>query len=141
MLPPETTESRLARAIAVGKHNDAVKRAVSVLASPNTVISSPTSTQMATGKSYNHAISQATPYTTLYEWLTGTGPRTRVFRDRDVFTEILKDHHHLDDVREEIVDLIRSGRATLNERRKLYFKSHPLFFNRCRQRNTWLNKT
>ncbi|MEO6909147.1 MAG: RHS repeat-associated core domain-containing protein, partial [Abditibacteriaceae bacterium] len=42
------------------------------------------------------------PWGTGWEWLTGTGSRSHTFRGGDSFTEMLKQHKHIQDVRQEI---------------------------------------
>jgi RHS repeat-associated protein len=44
----------------------------------------------------------ATPWDVGVEWLTGEGPRHHEFRDGDPFTELLQEHEHFGDVREEL---------------------------------------
>jgi hypothetical protein len=51
----------------------------------------------------------ATPWDVGMEWLTGKGERHHEFRDGDPFTELLQEHEHLDEVREEIAQRIREG--------------------------------
>jgi hypothetical protein len=36
------------------------------------------------------------------EWLTGKGPQKRTFKDGDKFTELLKEHPHVERVREQV---------------------------------------
>jgi len=40
----------------------------------------------------------ATPWQVGWEWLTGTGPRTHQFTDGDPFTELLRQHQHIQDL-------------------------------------------
>jgi hypothetical protein len=49
----------------------------------------------------------ATPFIVGLEWLTGQGPRHHEFRGGDPFTELLKTHGHIEDVRKEIADRLR----------------------------------
>lgn len=50
-----------------------------------------------------------TPFDVGMEWLTGEGPRDRTFYDGDYFTELLKEHSHIDETREIIRDRLRVG--------------------------------
>jgi len=56
--------------------------------------------------------SSVTPWKVGWEWLTGNGPRKRTFTDGDYFTEKLKSHNHLDEVRSHIIKGIASGRRS-----------------------------
>jgi len=51
----------------------------------------------------------ATPWDVGVEWLTGEGPRHHDFREGDPFTELLQEHDHLDEVREEIAIRLNEG--------------------------------
>ena len=58
--------------------------------------------------------SNITPWSVGVEWLTGNGPRDRIFVDGDYFTELLKKHEHIEDVRSMIISSIRE-RKELNQ--------------------------
>jgi hypothetical protein len=51
----------------------------------------------------------ASPWDVGVEWLTGQGPRHHDFSEGDPFTELLQEHDHLDEVREEIAKRLREG--------------------------------
>ncbi len=59
----------------------------------------------------------ADPWAVGWEWLTGQGPRHHEFRDDDPFTEMLKTHAHIAEVRAEIADRIarRDYRAGIDD--------------------------
>ncbi|MDE7109599.1 MAG: hypothetical protein K2O49_06510, partial [Muribaculaceae bacterium] len=44
--------------------------------------------------SYTHSNKTVTPFQVGVEWLTGKGPRERIFHDGDYFTELLRQHSH-----------------------------------------------
>jgi RHS repeat-associated protein len=44
---------------------------------------------------------RSSPWQVGWEWLTGTGPRMRVFENGDPFTELLKQHSHMQSVRNQ----------------------------------------
>jgi len=50
----------------------------------------------------------STPFDVGSEWLTGEGPRHHEFRDSDNFTELLKKHDHLEDVRDAIKERLKA---------------------------------
>jgi hypothetical protein len=50
-----------------------------------------------------------TPWGIGWEWLTGTGPRERFFTNGDYFTELLRKHEHIENVRVEIIRALREG--------------------------------
>jgi hypothetical protein len=57
---------------------------------------------------YNAGINQGGgpgPFQIGWEWLTGTGPRHRDFTNGDYFTELLRQHSHIEETR----NLIRNG--------------------------------
>ncbi|HEY3418118.1 MAG TPA: hypothetical protein VGM23_14670 [Armatimonadota bacterium] len=61
-----------------------------------------------------HQSTKSTPDTTTpwdlgREWLTGTGPRLRFFKDGDSFTELLKKHRHVAETRRLIAQRIAKG--------------------------------
>ncbi len=60
------------------------------------------------GKKKEKAIKDLTPVDVGMEWLTGTGPRDRTFHDGDYFTELLKQHDHIEDTKNMILDNIRN---------------------------------
>ena len=49
----------------------------------------------------------ADPWQVGAEWLTGQGPRDHEFRNGDPFTELLKTHSHIQDVRKRITERVR----------------------------------
>jgi uncharacterized protein RhaS with RHS repeats len=44
----------------------------------------------------------STPWQVGYEWFTGTGPRSHSFSAGDPFTEMLKQHSHVEDLRQKV---------------------------------------
>ena len=50
-----------------------------------------------------------TPFQVGVDWLTGTGPRHRTFRDGDLFTEMLKTHEHVIETEQIIARKLRTG--------------------------------
>jgi RHS repeat-associated protein len=50
-----------------------------------------------------------TPFQVGTEWLSGNGPRNRDFVDGDLFTEMLKQHSHVENTRSEIVNNVANG--------------------------------
>jgi RHS repeat-associated protein len=52
---------------------------------------------------------KTTPWQVGWEWLSGTGPRNRNFKDGDLFTELLKKHEHIEATRAKIRAAIVSG--------------------------------
>ena len=50
-----------------------------------------------------------TPWGVGVEWLLGRGPRNRLFTDGDYFTELLKKHEHIEDVRKKIIAYLNGG--------------------------------
>lgn len=50
-----------------------------------------------------------TPWDVGVEWLTGTGPRDRVFHGGDYFTELLKQHDHIKDTKNILINKFRKG--------------------------------
>jgi hypothetical protein len=44
-------------------------------------------------------VDNTTPWQVGWEWLTGKGPRDRYFTNGDLFTEMLKEHGHIQNVR------------------------------------------
>src|SRR5688572_29066928 len=49
------------------------------------------------------------PWQVGVEWLTGTGPRDRAFMDGDMFTEMLKQHSHVEETRNIIKSTLANG--------------------------------
>lgn len=58
------------------------------------------------GKSNKNADNTG-PWKVGWEWLTGTGPRSRHFKDGDYFTELLKKHDHVVKTKDKIAALIK----------------------------------
>jgi len=56
--------------------------------------------------------SNMTPWEVGVEWLTGTGPESRTFTDGDYFTELLKQHSHVQESKEIIAEKILSGQIS-----------------------------
>lgn len=56
---------------------------------------------------YHH--DQATPVQVGWEWLTGTGPRQHNFVGGDPFTELLKQHDHIEQVRATVITELSAG--------------------------------
>jgi RHS repeat-associated protein len=54
-----------------------------------------------------------TPWQVGYEWLTGTGPRNRTFTDGDYFTELLKKHDHIEEVKKKIIEALKKGKYNI----------------------------
>lgn len=52
--------------------------------------------------SFTHPNSTPTPVDVGIEWLSGEGPRHRDFSDGDLFTEMLKQHYHIQETKEMI---------------------------------------
>jgi RHS repeat-associated protein len=50
------------------------------------------------------------PFQVGWEWMTGTGPRHRDFTNGDYFTELLKQHSHIEELRDIIRHNIAHGR-------------------------------
>ena len=67
----------------------------------------------ANGTSFLDAVTvtpdNPSPWQVGWEWLTGTGPRDRAFMDGDSFTEMLKQHEHIQDVKEKIATALSTG--------------------------------
>lgn len=59
--------------------------------------------------SFTYPNSTVTPFQVGTEWLSGTGPRNRNFTNGDVFTEMLKQHSHVEDTRNTIIDNAENG--------------------------------
>ena len=59
--------------------------------------------------SYTYPNSTVTPFQVGTEWLSGTGPRDRTFKDGDVFTEMLKTHEHVEETRQQILAKYAEG--------------------------------
>jgi RHS repeat-associated protein len=51
------------------------------------------------------------PWEVGYEWLSGSGPRDRTFTNGDKFTELLKQHEHIEETRRGIRDKILAGES------------------------------
>ena len=49
-------------------------------------------------------VDNSSPWQVGWEWLTGTGPRTHNFSDNDPFTQILKQHDHIEELLEKLCD-------------------------------------
>jgi len=52
---------------------------------------------------------EITPWQLGVEWLSGTGPRHRDFTNGDLMTEMLKQHSHVENTRNIILDRVRNG--------------------------------
>ncbi|MFV0290431.1 MAG: RHS repeat-associated core domain-containing protein [Mangrovibacterium sp.] len=50
-----------------------------------------------------------TPFQVGTEWLSGEGPRSRDFTNGDVFTEMLRQHSHVENTRNSIIDNVANG--------------------------------
>jgi len=50
----------------------------------------------------------ATPWQVGFEWLTGLGPRTHDFTAGDPFTEVLKQHSHIEELRKQVTQACSS---------------------------------
>lgn len=59
--------------------------------------------------SYTTSNKEVTPWQVGVEWLSGEGPRDRVFQDGDYFAEMLKTHSHYQDAIKRATDNIRNG--------------------------------
>ena len=60
----------------------------------------------------NNAFNNArnvTPWDVGVEWLTGRGPRDRIFGDDDYFTKLLKQHDHIEDTRNMLINNFQNG--------------------------------
>ncbi|MFZ6663658.1 RHS repeat-associated core domain-containing protein [Peijinzhouia sedimentorum] len=65
--------------------------------------------QSANDVSFTYPNSTVTPFQVGTEWLSGTGPRNREFTNGDVFTEMLRQHSHIGDARNTIIDNVANG--------------------------------
>ncbi len=66
----------------------------------------------ATGKIKPKEVSDKTsPWKVGAEWLTGTGPREHHFKDGDPFTELYKQHQHVNDTRKMIADQLNNSQG------------------------------
>jgi len=52
---------------------------------------------------------KTSPWQVGWEWLTGTGPRSRTFKEGDDFTELYKKHPHVAQTRAKVIADIRDG--------------------------------
>lgn len=56
-----------------------------------------------------------TPFELGVEWLTGVGPRRRDFKDGDTFTELLRQHEHIQKTKQDIKKAIITGEAGVDK--------------------------
>jgi len=63
----------------------------------------------AAARAYEESRQNISPWGVGWEWLTGTGPRDRTFYDGDYFTELLKQHSHIEDTRNMMRNDFRNG--------------------------------
>jgi len=71
-----------------------------------------TSVYLGNGKndvSFTWPNSTITPFQVGTEWLSGGGPRNRNFTNGDNFTEMLRQHSHIGDARNTIIDNVANG--------------------------------
>jgi hypothetical protein len=63
----------------------------------------------ASDVSYTKSNKEVTPFEVGKEWLSGQGPRDRSFTNGDTFTEMLKNHSHVEDTRNSIIGNVANG--------------------------------
>jgi hypothetical protein len=72
--------------------------------------------EQAAARDYENARQSVTPWNVGWEWLTGTGPRSRTFYGGDYFTELLRQHGHINDTRNMMINDFRNGNFSSGER-------------------------
>src|SRR6185312_3497327 len=64
----------------------------------------------------NHSVKEyKNPYSVGWEWLSGTGERTHHFTPGDPFTELLKQHSHIQETRGKIMSDLQNKTIALNQ--------------------------
>lgn len=58
---------------------------------------------------------EITPFELGVEWLTGIGPRHRDFKDGDSFTELLRQHEHIQQAKQRIKEDIRLKKIVIDQ--------------------------
>lgn len=97
---------------------------------PDKYVATPVSTYVAMNRYKIDSISEmvdhqlnrnkdVTPWNVGVEWLTGNGPRDRVFKDGDYFTELLKKHGFIDEIRNEIIRDINNKIKNIHANQRL----------------------
>ena len=59
--------------------------------------------------SFTYPNKTVTPFEVGTEWLSGEGPRNRDFTNGDTFTEMLRQHSHVEDTRNTIIGNVANG--------------------------------